>query len=382
MNSRSVVLDTEDTVFNVSGQASLSKETLDFVVRPQPKDMSILSLRTPLVIGGTFAAPKAGLEAGPLATRGAAALALGALNPLLALAATVETGPGVDADCQEVLARGQAAGLARGGGRRGQGQEAVAVAQARGRGRSARRRAVAADAAARIARHAAGCRRPCGGRRTSAGCPPARGRCRPAASGPRWPAACRWCRPPARTRRARRSGFPRSRRRAGTGRRSRARRHRACRTRSAGRRSGWPHRPPAAWRGATQARLTAWRVAKLSLQSITTSAAATSAVQQRLVGPLDVGLDADLRVDVAASPRRADSTLAWPTRAVLWAIWRCRLVRSTSSSSTSVMRPTPAAARYSATGEPSPPAPITSAWPALTRAWPSMPNSSSRMWRE
>jgi uncharacterized protein involved in outer membrane biogenesis len=105
MHSRSIVLDTEDTVFNASGQASLSKEMLDFVVRPQPKDKSILSLRTPLVIGGTFAAPRAGLEAGSLATRGAAALLLGALNPLLALAATVETGPGVDADCREVLAQ-------------------------------------------------------------------------------------------------------------------------------------------------------------------------------------------------------------------------------------------------------------------------------------
>ena len=105
MHSRSVVLDTEDTIFNVSGQASLSNETLDFVVRPQPKDKSILSLRTPLLVGGTFAAPRAGLEPGSLATRGAAALVLGALNPLLALAATVETGPGTDADCQEVLAQ-------------------------------------------------------------------------------------------------------------------------------------------------------------------------------------------------------------------------------------------------------------------------------------
>jgi AsmA family protein len=102
--SRSVVLDTDDTLFSASGQANLSKETLDFVVRPQPKDRSILSLRTPLVIGGTFAAPTARLEAGSLATRGVAALGLGALNPLLALAATVETGPGADADCEAVLA--------------------------------------------------------------------------------------------------------------------------------------------------------------------------------------------------------------------------------------------------------------------------------------
>jgi len=39
-------------------------------------------------------------------------------------------------------------------------------------------------------------------------------------------------------------------------------------------------------------------------------------------------------------------------------------------------------ARYSATGEPSPPAPTTSAWAANRRSWPSIPMSSSRMWRE
>jgi uncharacterized protein involved in outer membrane biogenesis len=105
MNSRSVVLDTEDTVFNASGQASLSKETLDFVVRPEPKDRSVLSLRTPLLIRGTFASPRAGVEPVPLITRGAAAIVFGAINPLLALAATVETGPGSDADCKDVLAR-------------------------------------------------------------------------------------------------------------------------------------------------------------------------------------------------------------------------------------------------------------------------------------
>ena len=104
MVGRSMVFDTADTVFHASGQASLSDETMHFVVRPQPKDMSILSLRTPLVIGGTFASPSAGIEAGPLAGRGLAAAALGALNPLLALIATIETGPGVDADCKAVLA--------------------------------------------------------------------------------------------------------------------------------------------------------------------------------------------------------------------------------------------------------------------------------------
>ena len=104
MAGRSLTFDTDDTIFTVTGQADLGAETLDFVIRPQPKDVSILSLRTPLLVGGTFGSPKAGVQAGPLAGRGIAALALGAINPLLALAATIETGPGEDADCQAVLA--------------------------------------------------------------------------------------------------------------------------------------------------------------------------------------------------------------------------------------------------------------------------------------
>jgi uncharacterized protein involved in outer membrane biogenesis len=103
MAGRSLVFDTTDTVFHAEGQASLANETLDFVVRQEPKDMSILSLRTPLVIGGTFGSPSGGVKVAPLAGRGLVALALGAINPLLALAATIETGPGQDADCQEVL---------------------------------------------------------------------------------------------------------------------------------------------------------------------------------------------------------------------------------------------------------------------------------------
>ncbi|MDM0011504.1 AsmA family protein [Variovorax sp. J22P168] len=104
MKSRSVVFDTTDTVFNATGNVNLGSESMDIVIRQQPKDMSILALRTPLRVHGTFGSPKAGVEAAPLAARGAAAVALAAINPLLALAATIETGPGKDADCAAVLA--------------------------------------------------------------------------------------------------------------------------------------------------------------------------------------------------------------------------------------------------------------------------------------
>ncbi|MHB1124268.1 MAG: AsmA family protein [Ramlibacter sp.] len=103
MTSRAVVFDTSDTVIYGSGAISLATEAMDLTLRPYPKDMSILSLRSPLKVGGTFAKPQAGPDKGALAARGGFALALGAFNPLLALAATIETGPGENANCGPAL---------------------------------------------------------------------------------------------------------------------------------------------------------------------------------------------------------------------------------------------------------------------------------------
>jgi uncharacterized protein involved in outer membrane biogenesis len=116
-------VDTTNAVFIATGQANLATEGLDFVVRPEPKSKNILSIRTPLVVSGTFGDPKGGLEVGPLAGRGLAALALGTINPLLALAATIEPGPGVDSDCKGVLAQANkpTAGAAASGAARAKG---------------------------------------------------------------------------------------------------------------------------------------------------------------------------------------------------------------------------------------------------------------------
>ena len=103
MSSKVILLDTSDTVVNGTGEISLANETLDVTLKPEPKDKSILSLRSPLKIGGTFAAPSAGVDKVALAGRAGLAIALGAINPLLALLATVETGPGQDADCSRAL---------------------------------------------------------------------------------------------------------------------------------------------------------------------------------------------------------------------------------------------------------------------------------------
>ena len=104
MTSRAIVLDTSDTIVTGGGKISLADETLDIMLDAAPKDRSILSFRSPLRIGGTFGAPSAGPEKAALAGRVGLALLLGAINPLLGLASTIETGPGKDADCAAVLA--------------------------------------------------------------------------------------------------------------------------------------------------------------------------------------------------------------------------------------------------------------------------------------
>jgi uncharacterized protein involved in outer membrane biogenesis len=102
--SRTLVFDTEDTNIGGAGRLDFRDETLDVTLRPQPKDRSILSVRSPIRLRGTFAQPTVAVERGPLAARAGAAVLLGLVNPLAALAATIETGPGTDSDCETLLA--------------------------------------------------------------------------------------------------------------------------------------------------------------------------------------------------------------------------------------------------------------------------------------
>lgn len=99
MQSRALAFDTEDTLIVGQGNISLKDETLDLELRPRPKDRSILALRSPLVVGGTFKDPSFRPDFKRLGLRGAVALALGSIAPPAALLATLELGPGKDSSC-------------------------------------------------------------------------------------------------------------------------------------------------------------------------------------------------------------------------------------------------------------------------------------------
>jgi uncharacterized protein involved in outer membrane biogenesis len=104
------VVDTTDTVVKVEGGINLKEERLDLETKPYPKDMSPLALRMPLNIKGPFKDPSIRPKAGPLAARAAGAAALGAIAPPLALLALIETGPGKDTNCGQLLAEAKQKG--------------------------------------------------------------------------------------------------------------------------------------------------------------------------------------------------------------------------------------------------------------------------------
>ena len=99
MQSRALAFDTADTIIVGNGRISLEDETLDLELRPRPKDRSILALRSPLVVGGSFKDPSFRPDFKRLGLRGAVAIALGSIAPPAALLATLELGPGEDSGC-------------------------------------------------------------------------------------------------------------------------------------------------------------------------------------------------------------------------------------------------------------------------------------------
>ncbi|MBA4142119.1 MAG: AsmA family protein [Nitrosospira sp.] len=104
MSSETFVIATTDTNIVGEGTISLVEETIDMKISPKPKDLSVLALRTPFHIGGTFKDPTV-LPDKTLAARVGAAVLLGVFaTPLAALIPLIETAPGEEHDCKALIA--------------------------------------------------------------------------------------------------------------------------------------------------------------------------------------------------------------------------------------------------------------------------------------
>jgi uncharacterized protein involved in outer membrane biogenesis len=92
-----MVVNTKDSTVWVDGTVSLRDESLDLRAVVSPKDISPLTLRTPVHVKGTFSKPDVSLELGKLAGKAGAAGLLALLNPLAALIPFIDPGAKKDA---------------------------------------------------------------------------------------------------------------------------------------------------------------------------------------------------------------------------------------------------------------------------------------------
>lgn len=101
------VVDTPDTLLLLSGRVSLAEETFGLRIEARPHDRSPLSVRAPLRLSGTFAAPRLRPDLEKIGGKAVLATVLGTLlTPLAALLPLVDPGESAKgAGCAQTLAR-------------------------------------------------------------------------------------------------------------------------------------------------------------------------------------------------------------------------------------------------------------------------------------
>lgn len=108
LQTQALVFDTEITTILGTGSIDLAQEKLDLTLNQKTKDTSPLAVRSPIHIRGTFAQPEVSVDRRVVAARALGAIALGAVNPLLALIPLIDPGPGGDSDCRQLISDARA----------------------------------------------------------------------------------------------------------------------------------------------------------------------------------------------------------------------------------------------------------------------------------
>ena len=98
-----MALETEVSTIVGSGRIDLGRETLDLTLVPKTRATSPVALRSPIHVKGSFSSPDIQLDTASVAARSIGAVALGLINPLLALIPLVELGPGVESHCKAMI---------------------------------------------------------------------------------------------------------------------------------------------------------------------------------------------------------------------------------------------------------------------------------------
>jgi len=103
MQADALVFDTEVTTLFGTGSIDLGQEKLNLTLRQKTKNTSPLALRSPIHIRGSFARPAVKVDKARMTARVFGAIALGMVNPVLALIPLIDAGPGSDSDCGQLV---------------------------------------------------------------------------------------------------------------------------------------------------------------------------------------------------------------------------------------------------------------------------------------
>ena len=103
MRPRQFVIDTAHTTLFGEGTANFANETLDLRLVAKAKDVSLMSLRGPIEVRGTFAHPSPMPDMKRLAARGVAATALGIVMPPLAVLPFIQLGSKQQVQCDSLV---------------------------------------------------------------------------------------------------------------------------------------------------------------------------------------------------------------------------------------------------------------------------------------
>jgi uncharacterized protein involved in outer membrane biogenesis len=94
------VVDTSAELITGTGSVNFVNETYDLHLKASSKTASILALKGPIVIGGSFKTPIVRPEIGPLVARIGASVGLGVVAGPLALLPLIDLGDAKNADCK------------------------------------------------------------------------------------------------------------------------------------------------------------------------------------------------------------------------------------------------------------------------------------------
>jgi uncharacterized protein involved in outer membrane biogenesis len=103
MKVNALVLDTEVSTIVGNGQIDLGREQLDLTLLPKTHSTSPVSLRGPIYVHGPFLKPAVTLDKSQITARSMSAVALGLINPLLALIPLVEVGASLQTNCGQLI---------------------------------------------------------------------------------------------------------------------------------------------------------------------------------------------------------------------------------------------------------------------------------------